>query len=49
VVKVQTLKECVKKVSTALFVCVGEWIWGDEFKGIWVDCMRMKRLFGLKN
>ena len=29
------------------FVWLGEWIWRDEFEGIWVDCVGMKELFGL--
>jgi len=35
-------------MSTLLgFVWLEEWIWGDGFEGIWVDCVEMKWLFGL--
>ena len=32
-----------------LFGWLEEWIWEDEFEGIWVDCEGMKMLFGLRN
>jgi len=38
-----------EEVSHLGSVWLGEWIWEDGFEGIWVDCVRMKRLFGLRD
>jgi len=35
------------EVKSVGFVWLEEWIWDDGFEGIWVNCVWMRRLFGL--